>query len=267
MSSTTSAWRSSSRKPTLHNPITGCDWPSDAATASCAFCSARTWCRRLTRSRGRNGQSAAALNTQETSGRFAAAQSSPAKMPARGPGKSATESGITGRPKPANRVGSPLAFRINPSHCGFSRAMTRARIVRPPIVRIGLSPPPIRRPRPPASSIPGVAGASLDVAGYSLVTVGALALVTRGFFLDVGEVLIVNDALLARERDEALSAGAADQRQSDLPRQVDAPCRKARARNQDRDSHPHRLDHHLGGQPSGGVEDLVGGIDVVAEHP
>jgi hypothetical protein len=38
-----------------------------------------------------------------------------------------------------------------------------------------LSPPPIRRARPPASKTPGIAGASLDVASF--VTVFALALV------------------------------------------------------------------------------------------
>src|SRR5713226_4694325 len=245
ISSTTSAWRNVSRNATLHNPITGCDWPSEAATASSAFCSARARCRRATRSRGRNGQSAAALSTHETSGRLAAAQSSAAKMPASGPGKFSTVSAMTGRPNAAKRAGSPLALRISPSHCGFRRAMTRARMVRPPIWRIGLSPPPIRRARPPASSTPGVigaslvAGASLDVARASLdvarasldvaslVTFAALALVTGGFLFDEIKVLIVDDALLARQRDEPFAARAPDQGQSDLPRQIDAPRRKA----------------------------------------
>src|ERR1700737_4566188 len=260
MSSTTSAWRSSSRKATLHNPITGCDCPPEAATASCAFSSARARCRRATRSRGRNGQATAALSTHDTSVRLAAAQSRPARMPASGPGKFSTVSGMTGNPKLANRAGSPLALRMSPLHCGLSRAITRSRIVRPPIWRIGLSPPPIRRARPPASKTPGAAG-------NSVVTVGALALVTRGFLFDEGEVLIVDDAVLARQRDEAFSPRAPDQRQSDLPRQIDAPGGETRARNQDRNSHPHRLDHHFRGQPAGGVENLVGGIDTVAIQP
>src|SRR6266852_3487966 len=260
ISSTTSAWRNVSRNATLHNPITGCDWPSEAATASSAFCSARARCRRATRSRGRNGQSAAALSTHETSGRLAAAQSSAAKMPASGPGKFSTVSAMTGRPNAANRAGSPLALRISPSHCGFSRAMTRARMVRPPIWRIGLSPPPIRRARPPASNTPGIFG-------NSLVTVAALALVARGFLFDESQILIVDDALLARQRDETLSPRAPDQGQPDLPRQIDAPRREARTRDQDRNSHPHRLDDHLGGQSSRGVENLVGGIDAVAIDP
>src|SRR3989442_4794666 len=43
--------------------------PSEAATASSAFSSPSAATRRATRSRGRNGQSAAALSTHLTSGR------------------------------------------------------------------------------------------------------------------------------------------------------------------------------------------------------
>src|SRR5450755_1916872 len=260
MFSTTSAWRSSSRNATLHNPITGCDCPSEAATASCAFSSAMARCRRATRSRGRNGQSAAALSTQVTSGLTDAAQSSAARMPASGPGKFSTVSAMTGSLKLAKRAGSPLALRTSPSHCGASRAITRARMVRPPIWRIGLSPPPIRRARPPASNTPGIFGGSF-------VTVAALALVARGFLFDESRILVGDDALLARQRDEAFAPRASDQGQSDLPRQIDAPRRKARTRHHDRNSHPHRLDDHLGGKSSRGVEDLVGGIDAVAIDP
>src|SRR6266404_8444164 len=265
MSSTTSAWRSSSRKATLHNPITGCDCPPEAATASCAFSSARARCRRARRSRGRNGQSAAALNTHKISGLFAATQSSAAKMPASGPGKSATVSDITGSPNAANRAGSPLALRMSPSHCGSNRAITRSRMVRPPIRRIGLSPPPILRAKPPASSTPGISSAPLRVA--SVVTLFALALVPRGFFFDVIEILVVDDALLTRQRDEAFAARAPDQRQPDLPRQLDAPGGEAGARHQDRNAHPHRLDDHLRGQPARGEGNLVGGIEAVAIDP
>src|SRR5258705_6383709 len=257
MSSTTSAWRSSSRKRTLHNPITGCDCPSEAATASSAFSASSAPYSRDTRSRGRNGQSAAALRTSFTSGRLAAAQSSAARMPASGPGKSATPSAMTGKPNAAKRAGSPLALRMRPSHCGFSRAITRSRMVRPAIVRIGLSPPPIRRARPPASNTPGIL----------VVTFFALALVPRRFFLDIVEVLVEHDALLSGQRDEAFSPRATNQRQPDLSRQFDAPCGEARARDENGNSHPHRLDHRLGGEAAGAVEDLVGGIDAVAIDP
>src|ERR1700758_4791782 len=130
-------------------------------------------------------------------------------MPASGPGKSATPSAITGRPKAVKRAGSPLALRIRPSHCGFSRAITRSRMVRPAMVRIGLSPPPIRRASPPASRTAGMPG-SLVVTGF------ALAFVPGGFLFDVVEVLVVDDALLARQRNETFSARASDQSQSDL---------------------------------------------------
>src|SRR5207244_9360868 len=120
---------------------------------------------------------------------------------------------ITGNPNDAKRAGSPLALMISPAHCGARRAITRSRMVRPAIWRIGLSPPPIRRARPPASSTPGMSGAPLGVAsappGAALVvTRFALALVARGFFLDVIEVLVVDEAFLPRQRNEALSARA-----------------------------------------------------------
>src|SRR5215212_953010 len=249
MPSTASECLSSLRKSTLHNPITGCDWSPEAATASCAPVSVRARWRRATRSRGRNGQSAAALSTHATSGRLAAAQSRPARIPARGPGKSSTVSAMTGKPNAAKRAGSPLALRTRPSHCGCRRAITRSRIVRPPMWRIGLSPPPIRRARPPASSTPGTAG-------VSLLTVGALALVACGFLFDECKVLVVDDALLAGQCDEALSARASDQRQPDLPRQLDTPCGETGARNQDRNPHPDCLDHHLRGKAARGVQNL-----------
>src|ERR1700704_2910891 len=129
-------------------------------------------------------------------------------MPASGPGKSATPSATTGNPNVAKRAGSPLALRISPSHCGLRRAITRSRMVRPPMVRIGFSPPPLRRARAPASRRPGVAR-------KSLVTVAALALVTRRFLFHEGQVLIVDDALRARQYDEAFAARAPDQRQAD----------------------------------------------------
>src|SRR5262245_62940876 len=126
-------------------------------------------------------------------------------MPASGPGKSATLSAITGSPNEANRAGSPLALMISPSHCGERRAITRSRMVRPAMLRIGLSPPPMRRARPPASSTPGIFDARPRAA--SVVTRFAFALVARGFFFDIVEVLVVDEPLLPRQRDEALSAG------------------------------------------------------------
>ncbi len=68
------------------------------------------------------------------------------------------------------------------------------------------------------------------------------------------------------QRHEPLAARAADQRQVRLACEIDAPRREPRARDEDRDAHLHALDDHLGGQATGGVEDLVVGRDGVQEH-
>src|SRR3546814_8897328 len=51
-----------------------------------------------------------------------------------------------------------------------------------------------------------------------------------------------------------------------LLRQRDAPGGEAGARHQDGNAHLHRLDHHLRGEPPGGVEDLVVRRDAVQQH-
>src|ERR1051326_4045296 len=94
-----------------------------------------------------------------------------------------------------------------------------------------------------------------------------LAPVFGGFLFDVAQVLIEHDALLAGERDEALAARAADQGEAGLAGQIDAPGGETRARDQDRNAHAHGLDHHLGGEPAGGVEDFVVRAHGVTEHP
>src|SRR5580658_1775518 len=104
---------------------------------------------------------------------------------------------MTGRPNDAKRSGSPLALRTRHSHCGARRAMTRARIVLPAISRNGLSPPPIRRAKPPASTTPAVQP-------NSLVTIVAFSRVTS---LDAGSILVECDPLLARQRDKAFADG------------------------------------------------------------
>src|SRR5437762_415179 len=95
--------------------------------------------------------------------------------------------------------------------------MTRSRMLRPPIRCIGLSPPPIRRPRPPASRTPGTG---------SIVTIFALAFVPRRFLFHKDEILVEHDACLAGQRDEPLAPCAPDQRQPDLSRQLNAPRRE-----------------------------------------
>ena len=124
------------------------------------------------------------------------------------------------------------------------------------MIRIGLSPP-LRRANPPAN----------NTLGISVIAAFTLALVTCGFFLGVFEVLVVNDPFFARQGDKALAARPADQRQSHLSREIDAPGRKSGTRDKDGDAHPHRFDHHLLREPASGVENLIGGIDTVAVDP
>ncbi len=119
---------------------------------------ARAWCRRATRSRGRNGNRPARWRHRRCPARFDAAQSSPARMPASGPAKSGTLSAITESPVSAKRAGSPLALRMRRTHCGRMRSIARDRMVIPPTLVIGLSPPPMRRARPPARMRPRVGG-------------------------------------------------------------------------------------------------------------
>src|SRR5262245_19197055 len=193
------------------------------------------------------------------SGTRLAAQSSPARMPASGPAKPATSSAITGRPCRAKRAGSPLALSTIPVQASASRTSTRSRMVASPMRMSALSPPPMRRAWPPARTSPKV--------GVSVVMHRGLAPMFRAFLLDQPEVLVEHDAVLPREGDEALPAGAPDQGEAGLARELHPPGREARPRHQDGNAHAHGLDDHLGGQPSGGIEDLVVGLHLVLEHP
>src|SRR3546814_15958279 len=71
---------------------------------------------------------------------------------------------------------------------------------------------------------------------------------------------------LPRQCDEALTLGAADQRQVRGARQLDTPGGEAGAADQDRYPHLYRLDDHFGGQPPGRVEEFAGGRDAVQVH-
>src|ERR1700742_1570122 len=251
------AWRRFSRNATCHRPTTGWRQSPECAQASAFASRARASCSFATRSRGRNGQSPGTLTTHSVPGWFAATQSSPARMPASGPAKSGTLSATTGKPNAAKRAGSPFALSTMPLTCGVSRASVRSRIVSFPILISALSPPPMRRASPPARTRPNV----------SIVMHRRLAPVLAALLLDVGKVLVEHDAVLAGERDKALAARAADQRQPGLARKLDPPGGEAGARDQDRNAHAHRLDHHLGSEAPGRVEDLVVCGDAVLEHP
>src|ERR1700751_43170 len=123
-------------------------------------------------------------------------------------------SATTGKPKAEKRSGSPFALSTNASHWGRSRSITRASKVLPPISRSALSPPPMRRARPPARRTPTVG---------SLIVRCAFAAMLHRLFLDIGEVLVEDDALGPGESDEALAARPADQGEPGLARELDAP--------------------------------------------
>ena len=92
-----------------------------------------------------------------------------------------------------------------------------------------LSPPPMRRAKPPASTRPRVERHAHARFGLIVVNRG-LAAVLGAFVLDISEVLIEHDAICAGKRNEALAAGAADQRQVRFAREFDAPGGEAGAR-------------------------------------
>src|SRR5215469_6027192 len=77
------------------SPITGCTPSSDRATRSESSC-LRSFRKRLTRSRGKNGVSLATVTACLAPARFALIHSRPAWMPARGPAKPGIRSATTG---------------------------------------------------------------------------------------------------------------------------------------------------------------------------
>jgi hypothetical protein len=63
-----------------------------------------------------------------------------------------------------------------------------------------------------------------------------------------------------------LALGAADHRHAELAGDLPAHLGQARARDEEGDAHLRRLDHHLRGQPAGGVENLVAAVEAVQPH-
>ena len=108
----------------------------------------------FTRSEGKKGVSQAAVTIKRASGAASAAQRSPARTPASGPAKSVVASAITGSPKGEKREASPLALSAIGAACPPSRSITWRINGLPLRSRKDLSPPPIRRERPPARITP-----------------------------------------------------------------------------------------------------------------
>src|SRR5262245_7831981 len=162
-------------------------------------------------------------------------------MPASGPANPCTSSGTTGRSQAAKRAGSPLALMTMPVQAGARRSSTRSRIVCAPMRISALSPPPMRRAKPPARTRPKVGGEvtmscpvvrerrSESNGNGSVVMHRRLAPVLGALLFDVAEVLVEHDAVLAGECDKALAARPPDQGKPGLARELDAPGREAGA--------------------------------------
>src|SRR5215831_2219748 len=100
----------------------------------------------------------------------------------------------------------------------------------------------MRRPRPPARTSPVMPRAAEATSAIAL------------------------ESLVAGEQEVMLAGRAADHGHADLLRDLVAHLRQTRARDEERDLHLRRLDHHLGGEAPGGVEDLVAALDAVEPH-
>src|SRR5690349_5885134 len=75
------------------------------------------------------------------------------------------------------------------------------------------------------------------------------------------------ETVLPGEEKVVLAAGRApDHGDADLVRDLVAHLGEARARDEEGNLHLRRLDHHLRGEPAGGVEDLVRAVDAVEPH-
>src|SRR5262249_59592826 len=94
-------------------------------------------------------------------------------------------------------------------------------------------------------------------ATFLIVMNRRLAPVFRAFLFHIGEVLVEHEPVLARERYEALAACAADEGEMGFAGELYAPGGETRSRHQDRNAHANGFDHHLGGEPPGGAENLV----------
>ena len=136
------------------SPNTGCAWPSDAAQARSApslSTAARQprvqIARQERRIPGEAGDPAALRRVARRP--FEAGEHARER-----PGEALDDIAATGRSNAAKRAGSPLAFSTSGPTCGRTRSMMWARIGRPPIGRRHLSPPPMRRDRPPARITP-----------------------------------------------------------------------------------------------------------------
>src|SRR5262245_34487606 len=261
-----SAASRSAASATGHRPITGCSSPLERASAILPLPPATAASKRVTRSSGISGASPGVVTIQRYCGACASDQRIPASTPASGPTKPVTVSATTGSPKAAKRAGSPLALRTMALTCGASRSMTWPSMALPASGNRPLSPPPIRRDCPPASSTPLTGWGVITRSSIDGLGGAGLARMPAIFLADLGQIGVKDDAIQAGQCHEALAARPANQGEPGAGRQFHAPGGKAGAREQDWYAHFHGLDHHFRRQTAGGVENLVVGGDAVAKH-
>src|SRR5579864_4632686 len=140
-----------------------------------------------------------------------------------------------------------LALMISVCTCGARRSTTCATSGRPPSSTNPLSTLPIRRPWPPASTIPVMSARESVIRGPDASFVAA-------------------ESRRTGEQQVMAIGRAADHRHADLLRNLVAHLRESRARHEKRDAHLRGLDHHLGREAPRRVEDLVVAFLTVEPH-
>ena len=89
---------------------------------------------------------------------------------------------------------------------------------------------------------------------------------SRAAETDIASVRQANEAFSAGEQQIMLAGRAPDHRHPDLLRDLEAHLRQAGARNEKRNRHLRRLDHHFGREAARRVEDLVATFDPIEPH-
>src|SRR5437588_10277726 len=153
--------------------------------------------------------------------------------------------------------------------CGVKRRSTCAMRGRSSGGTSPLSTPPIRRPWPPANTMPVISARAMDVSaegpprGANCTPSGGSAAATPQAW---GSIMLRQKPFAAGEHEIALIRRATDHRHADFLRDLVSHLRETRARHEKRDAHLRRLDHHLGREAARRVENLVAAVDAIEPH-
>src|ERR671914_1089994 len=120
--------------------------------------------------------------------------------------------------------------------CGVSLSITWRRMGFPPISSCPLSPPPMRRASPPARITPAI---------WSIILACAFPQVFLMLFVHLARIGVEDDAILARQGDEAPPPRSPDEGELGAPCKLDARSREARTRHQNGYPHLHAFDDHF----------------------